>query len=44
MHRLTEEAGRMVLTDAETHGPARYEAFMRAVISALVAAAPQGAS
>jgi AcrR family transcriptional regulator len=41
---LAEEAGRMVLTDAETHGPARYERFVRAVVGALVVAAQQGAS
>ena len=43
MQSLAEEAGRMVLTDAESHGPARYEAFVRAVVSALVAAAQQEA-
>jgi AcrR family transcriptional regulator len=41
MQSLAEEAGRMVLTDAETHGPARYERFVRAVASAFVATAPQ---
>jgi AcrR family transcriptional regulator len=43
MQSLAEEAGRMVLTNAESHGAARYETFVRAVVSALVAAAHQGA-
>jgi AcrR family transcriptional regulator len=43
MQSLAEEAGRMVLTDAGSHGPARYETFVRAVVSALVAAAEQEA-
>jgi AcrR family transcriptional regulator len=43
MQSLAEEAGRMVLIDAESHGPARYETFVRTVVNALVAAAQQEA-
>jgi AcrR family transcriptional regulator len=38
MQSLAEEAGRMVLTDAQGYGPARYEAFVRSIVGALVAA------
>jgi AcrR family transcriptional regulator len=38
MQSLAEEAGRMVLTNAESHGPARYETFVRTVVRSLVAA------
>jgi AcrR family transcriptional regulator len=38
MQSLAEEAGRMVLTDAGSYGPERYEAFVRSIVSALVAA------
>lgn len=43
MRSLAEEAGRMVLTDAKRHGPARYEDFVRTVVGALVAAARHAA-
>jgi hypothetical protein len=35
---LAEEAGRMVLTDPDTYSPARYESFVRAIVSSLAAA------
>jgi AcrR family transcriptional regulator len=40
MQSLAEEAGRMVLTDAGSYRPERYEAFVRSIVRALVAAAP----
>jgi AcrR family transcriptional regulator len=44
MQSLAEEAGRMVLTNAESYSPERYETFVRAVVLALGdAAAPPGA-
>jgi AcrR family transcriptional regulator len=43
MQSLAEEAGRMVLTDAGRYSPERYEAFVRAVVGALGAAAPPDA-
>jgi AcrR family transcriptional regulator len=36
MQSLAEEAGRMVLTDAGSYGPERYEAFVRAIVGGLV--------
>ncbi len=38
MQSLAEEAGRMVLIDAESYSPERYETFVRVVIQALVTA------
>jgi AcrR family transcriptional regulator len=44
MQSLAEEAGRMVLTNAESYSPERYETFVRTVVLALGdAAAPPGA-
>jgi AcrR family transcriptional regulator len=43
MQSLAEEAGRMVLTDAASYSPERYETFVRAVVGALGAAAQRGA-
>jgi AcrR family transcriptional regulator len=42
MQSLAEEAGRMVLTDAESYSPERYETFVRLVIQALVSASRPG--
>jgi AcrR family transcriptional regulator len=44
MQSLAEDAGRMVLSDAERYSPDRYERFVRAVVGALGADTPHRAA